>query len=64
MAYLSKFDCDARRGEPGWLALVWEKVASLRYGVVQIVVRDGRVIQIERNEKKRLQTGRDGQTAE
>jgi len=50
--------------EPDWVALVREKVTSLRYGVVQIVVHDGRVIQIERTEKTRLQSGREGQTAE
>jgi hypothetical protein len=50
--------------ETDWLAMVREKVASLRYGVVQIVVHDGRVTQIERNEKTRLQTGREGQTEE
>ncbi|HET7537347.1 MAG TPA: YezD family protein [Candidatus Didemnitutus sp.] len=31
-----------------------EKVESLRYGVVQLVVHDGRVMQIERTEKTRL----------
>jgi hypothetical protein len=50
--------------EPDWFALVREKVESLRFGVVQIVVHDGRVTQIERNEKTRLQTGRDGQAVE
>jgi hypothetical protein len=45
--------------EPDWVALVRQKVESLRYGVVQIVVHDGRVTQIERNEKTRLSAGRD-----
>jgi hypothetical protein len=40
--------------EPAWIALVRQKVEDLQYGVVQIVVHDGRVIQIERNEKTRL----------
>jgi hypothetical protein len=40
--------------QPDWVAIVREKVADLQYGVVQIVVHDGRVIQIERNEKTRL----------
>ncbi len=31
-----------------------EKVESLRFGVVQLVVHDGRVTQIERTEKTRL----------
>jgi hypothetical protein len=39
---------------PDWVALVREKVESLRFGVVQLVVHDGRVTQIERTEKTRL----------
>lgn len=39
---------------PDWLAVVREKVSGLRYGVVQLVVHDGRVTQIERTEKTRL----------
>ena len=37
-----------------WLELVAKQVASLRFGVVQIVVHDSRVVQIERTEKVRL----------
>ena len=44
---------------PDWIALVREKVEGLRYGVVQLVVHDGRVTQIERTEKTRLPAGRD-----
>jgi hypothetical protein len=44
-------------GNPDWVALVREKVESLRYGVVQLVVHDGRVTQIERTEKTRLSAG-------
>ena len=39
---------------PEWLRLVQQKVESLRYGVVHLVVHDGRVTQIERTEKTRL----------
>ncbi len=39
---------------PAWLGVVREKVESLRYGVVQLIVHDGRVTQIERTEKTRL----------
>lgn len=39
---------------PDWIALVREKVEGLRYGVVQLIVHDGRVTQIERTEKTRL----------
>lgn len=40
--------------QPEWLRLVQHKVETLRYGVVQLVVHDGRVTQIERTEKTRL----------
>ena len=39
---------------PDWLVLVRDKVESLRFGVVQIVVHDRKVTQIERTEKTRL----------
>lgn len=42
---------------PNWLRVVQEKVESLRYGVVQLVVHDGRVTQIERTEKTRIAPG-------
>jgi hypothetical protein len=37
-----------------WLDLVVQNVKSLRYGVVEIIVHDGRVIQIEKTERMRL----------
>jgi hypothetical protein len=37
-----------------WLEALWQQVASLRFGVIQIVVHEGRVVQIERTEKFRL----------
>ena len=43
-------DADAR-----WLEIVRQHVRSLQYGVVQIVVHDGRVTQIERTERVRLE---------
>jgi hypothetical protein len=39
---------------PDWLALVREKVERLRFGVVQLIVHEGRVTQIECTEKTRL----------
>ena len=39
---------------PEWLDLVRQQVGSLRYGVVEIVVHDSRVIQIEKTERVRL----------
>jgi hypothetical protein len=37
-----------------WLELVTQQVSSLRYGVVEIVVHDSRVIQIDKTERVRL----------
>jgi len=37
-----------------WMDRVCEHVKSLRFGVVQIVVHDSRVVQIEKTEKIRL----------
>ncbi len=39
---------------PAWLALVRQKVESLRYGQVYIVVHDQQVTQVECLEKTRL----------
>ncbi len=44
----------ANPASPEWLALVREKVEHLRFGLVQLVVHDGRVTQIECTEKVRL----------
>jgi hypothetical protein len=40
--------------EADWLALVQQHVQSLRYGVVQIIIHDGRVTQVEKTERVRL----------
>ena len=40
--------------QPSWDDIVRQQVKSLKYGVVQIVVHDGKVVQIERTEKVRL----------
>ncbi|HEV8073134.1 MAG TPA: YezD family protein [Opitutaceae bacterium] len=48
---------------PDWIELVRQKVESLRFGVVQLVVHDGRVTQIERTEKTRLPANRDESAA-
>ena len=41
--------------QANWLALVGEKVGALQYGVVQITVHDGRVVQVELTERHRFQ---------
>jgi hypothetical protein len=45
---------DHPQSDDSWHALVRQQVRSLRFGVVQIVVHDGRVTQIERTERVRL----------
>ena len=44
----------AKESQPAWLAVVCQKVETLRFGVVQIIVHDSKVVQIERTEKTRL----------
>lgn len=41
-------------GDLKWLELVAQRVKSLRYGIVEIVVQDSRVIQLEKTERFRL----------
>ena len=38
-----------------WLAVVIDKVKAMRYGVVQIVVHDSKVVQVERTERTRFE---------
>jgi hypothetical protein len=49
-----KHTVNPQAASPSWLQLVQEQVGSLRFGVVQIVVHDGRVVQVERTEKVRF----------
>jgi hypothetical protein len=44
----------AASDEALWLAVVREKVRAIRFGSVQITVHDGRVTQVESNEKTRI----------
>jgi hypothetical protein len=37
-----------------WIDLVQRQVASLQFGVVQITVHDGRVVQVETTERLRF----------
>ena len=39
---------------PEWLEVVREEVRRLRFGTVQITVHEGRVVQVERTEKFRM----------
>lgn len=49
---------DVEAADAPWLALVADKVKSLNYGVVQIVVHDSRVVQVERTERHRFDVPR------
>jgi hypothetical protein len=40
-----------------WIELVRDSVKGLRFGVVQIVVHDAKVVQIETTEKVRIEAG-------
>jgi hypothetical protein len=40
--------------DPSWVSLIQGQVEAMRFGVVQIIVHDSRVVQIERTEKLRL----------
>ncbi|HEY3284451.1 MAG TPA: YezD family protein [Armatimonadota bacterium] len=44
----------ARVDDTSLLAAIQEALQNIRYGVVQIVIQDGRVVQIDRTEKTRL----------
>lgn len=37
-----------------WIRRITESVEGLQYGSVQIVVHDGRIVQIERTERRRF----------
>jgi len=42
------------------LERIAQAIEGLRFGSVEIVIQDGRVVQIERKEKIRFDTSRDG----
>ena len=43
-----------REEEQRWLKVVRELLDGLRFGVVQIVVQDAKVVQVEKTEKVRI----------
>lgn len=42
------------QNEERWVPIVRQLLHGLRYGVVQIVIQDSKVIQVEKTEKLRL----------
>jgi len=47
--------CLAEGTKREWETIVRRQVDAMQFGVVQIVVHEGRVVQVERTEKIRLQ---------
>jgi hypothetical protein len=54
-AQQSENEVAAQSGSEEWLEQVRRQVGSLRFGVVQVVVHDSRVVQIEKTEKIRFE---------
>ena len=50
----NEFKPAAKAGSEEWLEAVRRQVGSLRFGVVQIVVHDSRIVQIEKTERIRF----------
>jgi hypothetical protein len=46
--------------DPSLLERIAQAIGGLRFGSVEIVIQDGRVVQIERKEKFRLDAPKDG----
>ncbi|MBW5447306.1 DUF2292 domain-containing protein [Cohnella sp. CFH 77786] len=46
-----------------WLERIKDAVAGLSYGTVQIVVHDGRIVQIERTERFRYEPSAESRNA-
>lgn len=44
-----------------WVAILQQHVASVRYGKIEIVVHDGKVVQIDTTHKLRLEMTDSGQ---
>jgi hypothetical protein len=55
---------DLSKSPPVWDEIVRQQVKTMRFGVVQIVIHEGRVVQIERTEKVRLDKGEAGHLGE
>jgi len=51
---VDRLDRIAVEEQAEWLEALAPWVASLRFGVIQLVVHEGRVVQMERTEKVRL----------
>lgn len=50
----TKSNSENAAGKQAWFDLVRDRVGGLRFGIVQIVIHDGRVTQVESTERVRL----------
>jgi len=41
--------------ESQWVERILESVAGMKYGTVQLIIHDGKLVQIERTEKRRFE---------
>lgn len=46
---------DQSKWDPEWIERILESLNGLKFGTVQIVVHEGKIVQIERTEKKRFE---------
>jgi hypothetical protein len=51
-----RLDSDALRLAPAILHALKEALGTIRFGVVELVIHDGRVVQLERREKVRFES--------
>ena len=51
---ISSPELDETPSHPQWLDIVQERVSSVRFGTVQIVIHEGRVTQVDSTERTRL----------
>lgn len=51
---ISKVGIEDNEAEDAWKRPVIEALRGIRFGSVEIVIHDGRIVQIERREKVRL----------
>ena len=47
---------ESSRSNSDVMAKLLEAIAGIRYGSVEIIIHDGRIVQIERKEKVRFET--------
>jgi len=51
---ISSLESHKTSSHPQWLDIVQDRVGSVRFGTVQIVIHEGRVTQVDSTERTRL----------